>query len=120
MAIAITVQSIDASGSAVLVTGTLAFSGNYSTGGDTLDWTTADEQIAPSGATIPSATPPQLVLISSVNGNADAYIPVQGSALNNWKVKCFAAGGTEVSAGAYPSGITGDIVAFLAQFPKLQ
>jgi hypothetical protein len=45
---------------------------------------------------------------------------VQGSALNNWLVKCFTAAGTEVAAGAYPAAITGDIVAFLAQFPKLQ
>ena len=120
MAIAITVKNVDAPGSTVLVTGTLAFSGNYTTGGDTLDWTTATEQIAPSGKTIPSVTPPQLVLVASQDGNADNYVSVQGNALNNWKVKCFAAGGTEVSAGAYPTAITGDVVVFLAQFPKLQ
>jgi len=120
VAIAITVQNVDASGSTVLVTGTLAFSGNYTTGGDTLDWTTAIEQIAPSGKSIPSVSSPQVVLIASQGGNADSYVAVQGSALNSWKVKCFAAGGTEVSAGAYPAAITGDVVVFLAHFPKLQ
>jgi hypothetical protein len=38
------------------------------------------------------------------------YTAVQGTALNNWKLKCFLGGGTEVSAGAYPAGVTGDIV----------
>jgi hypothetical protein len=120
MAIAITVQNVDAAGPAVLVTGKLAFSGNYTTGGDALNWTTAVEELSSSGATIPSATPPLLVLVESQNGNGDYYVPVQGNALNNWLVKCFTAAGTEVAAGAYPTAITGDIVAFLAQFPKLQ
>jgi hypothetical protein len=119
MSIAITVDTVDAIGNKVFVAGTLAFSGSYTTGGDTLNWTTATEQIAPSGSVIPSASQPMLVVIASQNGNADAYVPVQGSALNNWLVKCIVPAGTEVAAGAYPSAITGDIVAFLALFPKL-
>jgi len=50
------------------------------------------------------------VFAESQNGNAGYYITVQGTALNNWKLKAIAAGGTEISAGAYPAGVTGDIV----------
>jgi hypothetical protein len=120
MSIAISVETVDASGTAALVAGTLAFSGTYPTGGDTLDWTTAIEQIADGGQTIPSASEPILVVIASQAGGTDDYVPVQGSALNSWKVKCLASSGSEISAGAYPSSITGDTVAFLALFPKLQ
>jgi len=120
MPIAIAVQSVDSSGDATRVTGTLTFSGNYATGGDTLDWTTANEQISATGQVMGVATPPKQVTIDSQNGNAGYYVPVQGSALNNWKVKCFVGSGTEIGAGAYPSSVTGDIVAFRAQFAKLQ
>ena len=92
--------------------GTLTFSGSYPTGGDTLDFTTVADKL-------PSAQIIQ-VFADSQNGNAGYYVPVQGSALNNWKVKCFQGGGTEISSGAYPGSITGDIVAFQAQFKKLQ
>jgi len=80
----------------------LTFSGNYATGGDTLDFT----QIA---SVLPSDTIVQ-VFAESQNGNSGYYIPVQGSALNNWKLKAFAGGGTEVGAGAYPGSVTSDVV----------
>ena len=92
--------------------GTLAFSGNYPTGGDTLDFTTVASQL-PSDQIIQ-------VFADSQNGNAGYYIPVQGSALNNWKLKCFSGGGTEVTAGAYPSSITTDIVQVTITARKLQ
>lgn len=120
MAITINVQNVDASGTVTWVAGTVSFSGSYTAGGDNLDWTTAVPQVGQSGAAIPSSQPPQQVMLSSQNGNAGDYVPVEGSALNNWKVKCFQAGGTELSAGAYPTSVTTDIVAFVAQFPKLQ
>src|SRR5579863_791713 len=82
--------------------GTLSFSGNYPTGGDTLDFTSVASQL-PSDQILQ-------VFADSQNGNAGYYIPVQGSALNNWKLKCFSGGGTEVTAGAYPSSVTTDIV----------
>jgi len=92
--------------------GTLAFSGNYPTGGDTLDFTTVASQL-PSDQIIQ-------VFADSQNGNAGYYIPVQGSALDNWKLKCFSGGGTEVTAGAYPSSITTDIVQVTVTARKLQ
>jgi len=120
MAIAIAVQNVDATGIVVWVTGTLSFSGNYATGGDTLDFTTLVEQIGSAGQVTASAVPPQQVVAESQNGNAGYYVPVQGSALNNWKLKCFLPGGTEVGAGAYPASVTSDIVTFQAQFKRLQ
>lgn len=120
MAIAIAVQNVDATGIVTWVTGAISFSGNYVTGGDTLDWTTAIEQIGQSGQVLDAASPPQQVMLDSQNGNAGYYVPVQGNALNNWKVKCFLGGGTEVGAGAYPASVTTDVIAFQAQFKRLQ
>jgi len=94
------------------VIGTLAFSGNYPTGGDTLDFTTVADKL-------PSTQIIQ-VFADSQNGNAGYYVPVQGSALNNWKLKAFAAGGTEISAGAYPTSVTTDIVQLTITARKLQ
>ncbi len=30
--------------------------------------------------------------------------------MNNWKLKAFSGGGTEITAGAYPASVTTDIV----------
>jgi hypothetical protein len=81
---------------------TLTFSGNYPTGGDTLDFTQVADKL-PSTQVIQA-------FAESQNGNSGYYVPVQGSALNNWKLKCFAGGGTEITAGAYPASVTGDVV----------
>jgi len=56
----------------------------------------------------------------SQNGNGGYYVPVQGSALNNWKLKAFNGGGTELTAGAYPASITSDIVQVTITARKLQ
>jgi len=70
---------------------TLVFSGNYPTGGDTPDFTQVADKL-------PSTQIVQ-VFAESQNGNAGYYIPVQGTALNNWKLRAIAAGGAEISAG---------------------
>ncbi len=92
--------------------GTLAFSGNYPTGGDTLDFTTVADKL-PSDQIIQ-------VFADSQNGNSGYYVPVQGSALNTWKLKAFTGGGTELSASAYPSSVTTDIVQITITARKLQ
>jgi hypothetical protein len=92
--------------------GTLTFSGNYPTGGDTMDFTTVADKL-------PSTQIVQ-VFADSQNGNAGYYVPVQGTALNNWKLKAFTGGGTEVSAGAYPGSVTGDVVQITITARKLQ
>ena len=80
----------------VYAVATLAFSGNYPTGGDTLDFTQITNAL-------PSDTVVQ-VFAESQNGNSGYYIPIQGTALNNWKLKAFVGGGTEI----YGRGVSGD------------
>jgi hypothetical protein len=105
-------SNADGSGSNLFYAiGTLAFSGNYPTGGDTLDFTTVADKL-PSDQLIQ-------VFADSQNGNSGYYVPVQGSALNNWKLKAFTGGGTEVSAGAYPASVTTDIVQITITARKL-
>jgi hypothetical protein len=102
----------------VFVSGQLVFSGSYSTGGDTLDWTTVLAGLIPSSQCLQLA-------IWSQNGNLLRQYVAIGSvatALNAWKVKISASAtfGTELSAGAYASDITGDTICFEAVFRKLQ
>ncbi|HLZ14317.1 MAG TPA: hypothetical protein VKP58_17175 [Candidatus Acidoferrum sp.] len=96
-------NNVDSSASNfVYAIATLTFSGNYPTGGDTIDFTTVADKL-------PSTTVIQ-AFAESQNGNSGYYVAVQGSALNNWKLKAFNGGGTEVTAGAYPASVTTDIV----------
>ena len=91
---------------------TLTFAGSYPTGGDTLDFTTVADKL-PSDQLIQ-------VFADSQNGNGGYYVPIAGSALNNWKLKAFNGGGTELTAGAYPASVTSDIVQITITARKLQ
>jgi len=71
----------------------LTFSGNYVVGGDTIDFTTVADKL-PSTQIIQA-------FADSQNGASGYYVPVAGTALNNWKLKCFTGGGTELTAAAY-------------------
>jgi len=106
-------SNVDGSGSNLLYAiGTLTFSGNYPTGGDTLDFTQVADKL-PSTQIIQA-------FADSQNGNSGYYVPVAGAALNNWKLKAFTGGGTEISAGAYPASVTSDIVQIAITARKLQ
>jgi hypothetical protein len=95
----------------VYAIGTLTFSGNYPTGGDTLDFTQVADKL-------PSTQIVQ-AFAESQNGNSGYYVVVLGTALNNFKLKAFNGGGTEVTAGAYPASITSDIVQLAITARKL-
>ena len=82
------------------------------TGGDTLDFTAVAEKLA--SVQIIQA------FVDSQNGNAGYYVPVAGNALNNWKLKAFTGGGTEITAGAYPASVTTDVVQIAVTARKLQ
>ena len=86
----------------VYAVATLTFSGSYPSGGDTLDFTTVADKLP--------TTQIVQVFAESQNGNSGYYVPVQGTAMNNWKLKAFAGGGTEITAGAYPASVTTDVV----------
>ncbi len=111
--IALVPGNVDASGNNfVYAIGTLTFSGNYTTGGDTMDFTTVADKLA-------SAQIIQ-VYADSQAGNAGYYVPITGSGMNNWKLKAFTGGGTEITAGAYPTSVTTDAVQITITARKLQ
>ena len=117
MALTFTLVDTWDDGKRIHVAGTAAASGNYSTGGDTLDlsqW----PAVAATQAPIQGAA-----WIDGLSGYDYAFIP--GSAMNNGKVKIFAPGSSagafpELAASSYPGAITGDTITFYGIFPKLQ
>ncbi len=90
----------------------LTFTGNYPAGGDTLDFTTVADKL-------PTSLVPVQVFAESQAGSAGYYVPVAGTALNNWKLKCFSGGGTEIIPGPYPSSVTTDVVQLIITSRKL-
>lgn len=105
--------NVDGSGNNfIYAIGTLTFSGNYPTGGDTLDFTQVADKL-------PSDQVMQ-VFADSQNGNSGYYVPVAGAPLSAWKLKAFTGGGTELTAGAYPASVTSDVVQVTISARKLQ
>jgi len=77
----------------------------YVTGGDTLDLTALKN---PSFLSEPflSRTPISVgVMNEEMSGNFIGIVP--GTALNNYKIKFYGPGGTELTAGNYPAAVTG-------------
>jgi hypothetical protein len=105
-------------GKRIHVSGTVAASGNYSTGGDSPD-------LSSSSAAIESTQPP-IQGSTCMDGLAGYdYVVIPGAALNNNKVKVFQQGASsgafpELASGAYPAAITGDTITFYGIFRKLQ
>jgi hypothetical protein len=103
-------------GKRVHVTGAATASGNYSTGGDTLDL---------SQYPVITSTQAPLQGTAWMDGIAGYdYVFSPGSAMNNGKVKIFQQGSSagpfaELAAGAYPSAITSDSITFYGIFKKL-
>lgn len=99
MAIAVTITKKWYDGKKQFVLGTLVFSGSYSTGGDTLSFT---------GLGIQSSLAPDQVWVGGTSGYAFGYVPGSPASQSNGKVKISTTAATELAAGAYPAGITGD------------
>ena len=97
--------------------GTVAASGNYTTGGDTLDL---------SQFPLVASEQPPTVGTGWMDGLAGYdYVFAPGAAMNSNKVKVFQQAATagafpELAAGAYPGAITGDTITFYGIFKKLQ
>lgn len=105
MSIALTLVDIDNSGKSTYVTSLLTFSGSYSTGGDTIDFTTIiGKQYL--GRVFIAGKAPLYGSAYGTSGYSFGFIP--GAALNNGKIKINTTAATELAAGAYPAGITGD------------
>jgi len=104
-------------GKRIHVSGTVTASGNYVTGGDSLDL---------SEFPIVGATQAPIQGTAWVDGlSGYDYVFSPGSAMNNGSVKIFQQGSSagafpELAAGAYPSPITSDTITFYGIFYKLQ
>ena len=105
MAIASSLVSVDPTRRFVRRTLNLVFSGNYTTGGDTLDLTATTNPNSLEGARAFSLVPAQFAVQNVPDGYTAEILA--GSALNNWKVKWYTASNTELAAAAYPAGISG-------------
>jgi hypothetical protein len=106
MAIAMAIQYISAQGSQLRVGFTLTPSGNYPTGGDTVDFTTATQDpefVGPVAAVEAFGPPLSLDIWSDAGNTALGYFPIEGTTNKNCKVKIVTAFNTEASAGAYSS-----------------
>lgn len=104
----------------------LSFSGSYSTGGDTLDLTNGGGTLAApnimsllglvDGVADITTSPSGPAASQSATGGYYSVVPPNGNAviklsdISNLKLKIFAAAGSELSAGAYPSAVTTDVV----------
>lgn len=100
----------------------LVFSGNYSTGGDTVDFTNGGVASA-----VPSAqssnTPVAVRVISngpllSVGANGGNYDFIRGTTLANNLLIIYATAGTQYSAGAYGTDVTTDVVYIECLWPR--
>jgi hypothetical protein len=117
MALTFTLVDTWDDGKRVHVSGTVAASGNYSTGGDTLDLSQFP-LVASTQAPIQGT-----VWMDGLAGYDYVFIP--GAAMNSNKVKIFQQGAAagafpELAADAYPGAITADTVTFYGIFKKLQ
>ena len=104
-------------GKRVHVTGTAVATGNYTTGGDTLDLSQVP--------IIASAQPPTQGTAWMDGLAGYDYIFSPGATMNSNKVKIFQQGAAagafpELASGAYPGAITSDTITFYGIFKKLQ
>lgn len=108
MALAVTVTNHWEDTKRVMVIGTLVATGNYVTGGDTINF---------GDPLIKSNSAPLFVVFNRLSKYLMAM--VFGTLISNGKVKFTVPDtGLEVAAGAYPAGITGDTITFFAIFKK--
>jgi hypothetical protein len=127
MAVTLTVTDVDPGGTQIYVFGTVALSGTYPSGGDTVDWTTLARQIGKSGETVETsmtdpAYGPVQASFTVQGGTPNQYQMQQGTAANNWKMRGYSTGasGAEFTGGAaYPGSASSDVITFSAQFRKL-
>lgn len=110
MAVTLSILDVDNSGKTTYVTCLATLSGNYSTGGDTVDLTTIIGK-GRLGRVFQAFNPILYGWGVCSTGASLAIIP--GTALNNNKLKINTASNTELAAGAYAAQFTGDTAIFL-------
>ena len=128
MSVAIQISNIDGLGTALVVKGFLVPAGIYPTGGDVVDFTGVNSTItkAPGFTGDADSITSQYMLcgfaesIAGLLGYPYSLITPTNNAPSGAKLKIgsIATLGTELSAGAYPAAVTGDVIAFEATFKK--
>jgi len=126
MAVAVTINFVDSTQNQFLVYGKLTLSGNYTTHGDTVNLSTFDQ--------IKSNSPANFMIASedpAAGASASGFVMVlnPGTTLANNNLQVFENGGgtspiaagplAELPAGAYPAGLTGAVIKFVAHIPSL-
>ena len=126
MSIAIQITQMESSGQQIYLTFNLIATGNYSTGGDTIDFTKAvvatSNLNAQWAGIVEASLAPVNFTVWTAGGNLSRdYVGIQGAALNNSKIRMNTTKGstTELAAGAYPADVTADIIQGSATFNKL-
>jgi hypothetical protein len=127
MSVTLSVTDVDLGVGLIYVFGTVAFSGTYPTGGDTVDWTSIKSQIGFEGQIVASsmanpAIGPVQAAFTVQGGTPNIYNLQQGAGPSAWKLRGYTSGstGAEFTGGAaYPSSATSDTVTFSAVFRKL-
>jgi hypothetical protein len=114
-------DGLDESQKVINVYGVFTASGSYTLGGDTLDFTKVTNPIIPSSY-VPLQVYIQSQNPSGVSGYLYSWRP--GTTLANGKMQVFTSGASgsphsELAAGAYPVGVTGDAIVFSAVFVRL-
>ena len=110
MAAALTVLDVDNSGKSLYLTCLITLSGNYSTGGDTIDLTTVIGK-GVLGRVFQAGKSPLYGWCAGSTGDSYAVLP--GTTLANGKLKINTASNTELAAGAYAARFTGDTNIYL-------
>lgn len=87
----------------------ITLTGNYTTDGDTLDFSNLDPAL-------PNNNPPLLVLLPSPDGYPCEVIP--GDAQNNSLILFYTAVDTQLAQAAYPAGLLNKVFQALAIFKK--
>lgn len=122
MSLLATITYVKSDGQLIRVGFNIAASGNYPSGGDTLNLSTAGQDPAFIGTVpaIESLGGPINLDVWDAGGNiTNGVFPVLGSSGANSKVKFTSAFNTELAAGAYPGSITGGKLMGEAVFNKV-
>lgn len=111
MAMAVTVYNdlTEAGNKTLKIRGKLVFSGSYATGGETFNFTTIPGCNVKKDAVA-------LVSVWGCGGYGYGWAP--GGTLAVGKVKISTTAAAELTAGAYPAGVTSDTVFFEVCIPK--
>lgn len=115
MPLAVTITGTEFTGNGLHVYGTIKATGNYPALGDVLNLSGFDQ--------IKTDVPPTQINIKSQKAttNVFQYSGIPGATLAACAMQVLTgaaaqSGLTELSAGAYPAGVTGDVIAFEAIF----